>query len=224
MCTSSFKVKDVHTFKVSPFPTFHKFFRGNTFGIELCCNKHTCWCLLYLTWSWWNQNALNRLMTRAGRTIKATVRLNHQSVFVFRCRSIATRTSEANPIYNQPWVVCVLNVISLCLILFVKTRPNKKYIINYHTYVLAKAIDWNSMKIPVTCKVEYDWYEAFSQLPLAKDFHRPVVGECPTETPGLISHDSRQLLDLGLDCRNGLHGMPLDPIQRGTTVPGYKSA
>ena len=68
--------------------------------ICVCCNKHTCWCLLYLTWSWWNQNALNRFITRAGRTIKATVRLNHQSVFVFRCRSIATRTSEAKPIYN----------------------------------------------------------------------------------------------------------------------------
>ena len=76
------------------------------------------------------------------------------------------------------------------------------------------------MIIPVTCKVEYNWYEAFSQLPLAKDFHRPVVGECPTETPGLVSHNSGQLLDLGLDRRNCLHGMPLNPIQRGTTVPG----
>ena len=93
-----FQGERCHTLKGSPH--FTRFFGGNSFGIELCCNKHTCWCLLYLTWSWWNQNALNRLMTRAGRTIKATVRLNHQSVFVFRCRSIATRTSEAKPIYN----------------------------------------------------------------------------------------------------------------------------
>ena len=83
-------------------PHISQVFQRKYFWDRTLLQQHACWCLLYLTWSWWNQKALKRLMTRAGRAIKATVRLNHQSVFVFRCRSIATRTSEANPIYNQP--------------------------------------------------------------------------------------------------------------------------